>query len=86
MRVIILPDKAIGHFRHECVCSKVCLARQLRKIGQLEALKLTDDVSLTGPDCLLKFRRQIQSIVNFIQYAQQGLAPLYSMGRLGSRE
>lgn len=70
-----LPDKAIGHFRHEVrLQQSITWLRQLEK--NLVNLKqsLTDDVSLTG-QLLLKIPQQIQSIVNFIQYAQQGLAP-----------
>ena len=70
-----LPDKAIGHFRHE-----VRLQQSIRWLKQLDKnlinlrQELTDEVSLTG-QILLKLPQQIQSTINFIQYAQQGLAP-----------
>lgn len=70
-----LPDKAIGHFRHEVrLQQSVTWLRQLEKNLVNLKQELTDDVSLTG-QLLLKIPQQIQSIVNFIQYAQQGLAP-----------
>ena len=70
-----LPDKAIGHFRHEVrLQQSISWLRQLEK--NLVNLKqdLTDEVSLTG-QLLIKIPQQIQTIVNFIQYAQQGLSP-----------
>jgi ATP-dependent DNA helicase DinG len=70
-----LPDKAIGHFRHEVrLQQSIAWLRQLEKNLVNLKQELTDDVSLTG-QLLLKVPQQIQSIVNFIQYAQQGLAP-----------
>ncbi|PYF84737.1 ATP-dependent DNA helicase DinG [Marinomonas alcarazii] len=70
-----LPDKAIGHFRHEVrLQQSITWLRQLEKNLVNLKQELTDDVSLTG-QLLLKIPQQIQSIVNFIQYAQQGLAP-----------
>ncbi|MEO9275346.1 ATP-dependent DNA helicase DinG [Marinomonas sp. 5E14-1] len=70
-----LPDKAIGHFRHEVrLQQSIVWLRQLEKNLVNLKQELTDDVSLTG-QLLLKIPQQIQSIVNFIQYAQQGLAP-----------
>lgn len=70
-----LPDKAIGHFRHEVrLQQSISWLRQLEKNLVNLKQELTDDVSLTG-QLLLKIPQQIQSIVNFIQYAQQGLAP-----------
>ncbi|BFM48143.1 ATP-dependent DNA helicase DinG [Marinomonas sp. THO17] len=70
-----LPDKAIGHFRHEVrLQQSISWLRQLEK--NLVNLKqdLSDEVSLTG-QLLIKIPQQIQTIVNFIQYAQQGLSP-----------
>lgn len=73
-----LPDKAIGHFRHEVrLQQSIAWLRQLEKNLVNLKQELTDDVSLTG-QLLLKIPQQIQSIVNFIQYAQQGLAPYIS--------
>jgi ATP-dependent DNA helicase DinG len=70
-----LPDKAIGHFRHEVrLQQSITWLRQLEKNLVNLKQELTDDVSLTG-QLLLKIPQQIQAIVNFIQYAQQGLAP-----------
>ncbi|REG85800.1 ATP-dependent DNA helicase DinG [Marinomonas pollencensis] len=70
-----LPDKAIGHFRHEVrLQQSISWLRQLEKNLVNLKQELTDDVSLTG-QLLLKIPQQIQSIVNFLQYAQQGLAP-----------
>ncbi len=70
-----LPDKAIGHFRHEVrLQQSISWLRQLEKNLVNLKQELTDDVSLTG-QLLLKIPQQIQSITNFIQYAQQGLAP-----------
>lgn len=70
-----LPDKAISHFRHEVRLQQgIAWLRQLEKNLVNLKQELTDDVSLTG-QLLLKIPQQIQSIVNFIQYAQQGLAP-----------
>lgn len=70
-----LPDKAIGHFRHEVrLQQSITWLRQLEKNLVNLKQELTDDVSLTG-QLLLKIPQQIQSIVNFIQYSQQGLAP-----------
>ena len=70
-----LPDKAIGHFRHEVrLQQSITWLRQLEKNLVNLKQELTDDVSVTG-QLLLKIPQQIQSIVNFIQYAQQGLAP-----------
>jgi ATP-dependent DNA helicase DinG len=70
-----LPDKAIGHFRHEVrLQQSIAWLRQLEKNLVNLKQELTDDVSLTGL-LLLKVPQQIQSIVNFIQYTQQGLAP-----------
>jgi len=70
-----LPDKAIGHFRHEVrLQQSIAWLRQLEKNLVNLKQELTDDVSLTG-QLLLKIPQQIQSIVNFIQYSQQGLAP-----------
>jgi ATP-dependent DNA helicase DinG len=70
-----LPDKAIGHFRHEVrLQQSIAWLRQLEKNLVNLKQELTDDVSLTG-QLLLKVPQQIQSSVNFIQYAQQGLAP-----------
>ncbi len=70
-----LPDKAINHFRHEMrLQQSIQWLRQLEK--NLVSLKqeLTDEISLTG-QLLLKIPQQVQTLVNFIQYAQQGLAP-----------
>ncbi|MDB4837632.1 ATP-dependent DNA helicase DinG, partial [Marinomonas sp.] len=70
-----LPDKAIGHFRHEVrLQGSIAWLRQLEKNLVTLKQELTDDVSVTG-QLLLKIPQQIQSIVNFIQYAQQGLSP-----------
>ena len=70
-----LPDKAIGHFRHEVrLQQSISWLRQLEKNLVNLKQELTDDISLTG-QLLLKIPQQIQSITNFIQYAQQGLAP-----------
>ncbi|TPE55676.1 ATP-dependent DNA helicase DinG [Maribrevibacterium harenarium] len=70
-----LPDKAISHFRHE-----VRLQQSIQWLKQLDKnlinlrQELTEEVCVTG-QLLLKIPQQINSIVNFIQYAQQGLAP-----------
>ncbi|MBD5772156.1 ATP-dependent DNA helicase DinG [Marinomonas colpomeniae] len=73
-----LPDKAIGHFRHEVrLQQSITWLRQLEKNLVNLKQELTDDVSLTG-QLLMKIPQQIQSIVNFIQYTQQGLAPYIS--------
>ncbi|MCV2402706.1 ATP-dependent DNA helicase DinG [Marinomonas sp. C2222] len=70
-----LPDKAIGHFRHEVrLQGSITWLRQLEKNLVTLKQELTDSVSVTG-QLLMKIPQQIQSIVNFIQYAQQGLAP-----------
>ncbi|NVK73188.1 MAG: ATP-dependent DNA helicase DinG [Oceanospirillaceae bacterium] len=70
-----LPDKAIGHFRHEVrLQQSITWLRQLEKNLVNLKQELTDAVSVTG-QLLLKIPQQIQNIVNFIQYAQQGLAP-----------
>lgn len=70
-----LPDKAIAHFRHEVrLQQSITWLRQLEKNLVNLKQELTDDVSLTG-QLLLKIPQQIQTIVNFIQYSQQGLAP-----------
>jgi len=69
-----LPDKAINHFKHE-----VRLQQSIQWLRQLEknliSLKqdLTDDVSVTA-NLLFKIPQMIQTLVNFIQYAQQGLS------------
>lgn len=70
-----LPEKAINHFRHEIrLQQSVQWLRQLEK--NLLGLKkeLTDEVSVTG-NLLFKIPQMIQTIINFMQYAQQGLAP-----------
>ncbi|WP_460749732.1 ATP-dependent DNA helicase DinG [Marinomonas epiphytica] len=70
-----LPDKAIGHFRHEVrLQQSINWLRQLDKNLVNLKQELTDEVSLTG-QLLMKIPQQTQSIVNFIQYVQQGLAP-----------
>ncbi|MCB5161838.1 ATP-dependent DNA helicase DinG [Marinomonas algarum] len=70
-----LPDKAISHFRHEVrLQQSITWLRQLEKNLVNLKQELTDDVSLIG-QLLLKIPQQIQTIVNFIQYVQQGLAP-----------
>ncbi|RBO82779.1 ATP-dependent DNA helicase DinG [Marinomonas aquiplantarum] len=70
-----LPDKAIGHFRHEVrLQQSISWLRQLEKNLVNLKQELTDEVSLTG-QLLIKIPQQIQTIVNFIQYAQQGLSP-----------
>ena len=70
-----LPDKAINHFRHELRLQQSILwLRQLEKNLLNLKQELTDDVSVTG-QLLFKIPQMIQTIVNFIQYAQQGLAP-----------
>ncbi len=77
-----LPDKAIEHFRHE-----VRLQQSITWLHQLEKnlvnlkQELTGDVSLIG-QLLLKTPQQIQIIVNFIQYTQQGLVSYIQSLRL----
>jgi ATP-dependent DNA helicase DinG len=70
-----LPDKAINHFRHELRLQQSILwLRQLEKNLLNLKQELKDDVSVTG-QLLFKIPQMVQTIVNFIQYAQQGLAP-----------
>ncbi|ADZ91490.1 ATP-dependent DNA helicase DinG [Marinomonas mediterranea] len=70
-----LPDKAIGHFRHEIrLQGSISWLRQLEKNLLTLKQELTQEVSLTG-QLLMKIPQQIQTVVNFIQYVQQGLAP-----------
>ena len=70
-----LPDKAINHFRHELRLQQSILwLRQLEKNLINLKQELSDDVSVTG-QLLFKIPQMVQTIVNFIQYAQQGLAP-----------
>lgn len=77
-----LPDKAIGHFRHEIrLQQSIQWLRQLEKNLVNLKQELSDEISLTG-QVLLKIPQQIQSIVNFTQYAQQGLAPFISENHL----
>ncbi|TBR41795.1 ATP-dependent DNA helicase DinG [Marinomonas agarivorans] len=81
-----LPEKAINHFRHE-----VRLQQSIQWLRQLEknllGLKqeLTDEVSVTG-NLLFKIPQMIQTIVNFIQYAQQGLAPFINTLESGEND
>lgn len=70
-----LPDKAINHFRHELrLQQSIQWLRQLEKNLINLKQELKDDVSVTG-QLLFKIPQMVQTIVNFIQYAQQGLAP-----------
>lgn len=70
-----LPDKAIGHFRHEVrLQQSISWLKQLDKNLINLRQELKDEVSLTG-QLLLKIPQQIQSTINFIQYVQQGIAP-----------
>jgi len=74
--------KPIGHFRHEVRLqqSNCLLSSAWEKLGQSWSRSLTDDVSLTGPVVALKVPQQIQTFVNFIQYAQAGVLALIFNG------
>ncbi|WP_191603349.1 ATP-dependent DNA helicase DinG [Marinomonas algicola] len=79
-----LPEKAINHFRHELrLQQSIQWLRQLEKNLVNLKQELTDEISLTG-QILLKIPQQIQTLVNFIQYAQQGLAPFIAEKNLDS--
>lgn len=70
-----LPDKAINHFRHEVrLQQSVQWLRQLEKNLLTLKQELTEEISVTA-NLLFKIPQMIQTIINFIQYAQQGLAP-----------